>query len=125
MNKLTCGNISSINGKTIEDEFFENTTSVIDKSDELKELEEEIKCPLSAMVAVFKAIQQGFIYVDLGYGLYEERNINLEYEDISEDEEGYIGFSKSTNYHFILDYDGCIFVEDYKKTWWLKPDRSE
>ena len=87
--------------------------------------EEQIECPLECMVAVFKAIQQGFIFVDLGNGLYKEDMISLDYADISEDEEGYMGCDKSTNYHYILDYDGCVFVEDYKKTWWLKEDRSE
>lgn len=89
------------------------------------QLGEQLGCPLEVMVAVFKAIQQGFVFVDLGNGLYREDNINLDYVDISEDEEGYIGCGKPTNYHYILDYDGCVFVEDYKKTWWLREDKSE
>ena len=98
------------------------TNKICELYAETEDLEEEIGCPLDV---VFKAVRQGFIYVDLGHGLYEETNIRLDYGDISPDEEGYIGCDFKTKYHYILDYDGCIFVEDYKKTWWLKADRSE
>ena len=92
---------------------------------EYKKLEKDAGCSLEAMVAVFKAVKQGFIFVDLGYGLYREDNLRLDYGDISPDEEGYIGCNFKTNYHYTLDYDGCVFVEDHKKTWWVKEDKSE
>ena len=105
--------------------IMEDSYKAVQKLGKLEDSQEEIECPLEAMIAAFKAVRQGFIFVDLGHGLYEETYIRLDYGDISPDEEGYIGCNFTTNYHYILDDDGCVFVEDYKKTWWLKADRSE
>lgn len=110
--------------KTIEKDLKEKEKQD-KKLKEYKSIEEELGCPIEVIFAVFKAIKQGFIFIDLENEVYKEVNIWLDYEDISEDEEGYIGGSKSTNYRYILDYDARIFVEDYKKTWWLKEDKSE
>ena len=93
----------------------------------LEDLEEEIGCPLECMVAVFNAMQQECIYCDIGRGMYELHNFRLDYVDVVDDEESYMGHFKSSEYHYVLDLDDdcLIYVEDYKKTWWLREDKSE
>ncbi len=85
-----------------------------------KHLEQQLDCPLECMVAVFKAMKQDHIYCDIGRGMYKLHNFRLDYIDLADD----VYFTKS-EYHYVLDDDCCIFVKDYKKTWWLKEDKSE
>ena len=92
----------------------------INKLGKLEDLEEELGCPLECVVAVFKAMQQDYIYCDIGNGMYKLHNFRLDYVDLADD----VYFTRS-EYHYVLDDDCCIFVKDYKKTWWLKEDKSE
>lgn len=94
--------------------------SPIDKLGKLEDLEEQLGCPLECMVAVFKAMKQDLIYCDIGNGMYNLHNFRLDYVDLADD----VYFTRS-EYHYVLDDDCCIFVKDYKKTWWLKEDKSE
>lgn len=97
----------------------------LDYAKKCHSIESFLEFPLEIVVAVFKAIAQGFIYVDIN-GEERQDYVSLEYGDISPDEEPYMGCHPTPfNYHYTLDHDGCVFVEDYKKTWWLKEDRSE
>jgi hypothetical protein len=90
------------------------------KLGKLEDLEEQLGCPLECMVAVFKAMQQDYIYCDIGNGMYKLHNFRLDYVDLADD----VYFTRS-EYHYVLDDDCCIFVKDYKKTWWLREDKSE
>ena len=84
------------------------------------DLEEPLGCPLECMVAVFKAMQQDYIYCDIGNGMYKLHNFRLDYVDLADD-----AYFTRSEYHYVLDDDCCIFVKDYKKTWFLKEDKSE
>lgn len=111
---------------SIEEENVIYVDKELEYANKCHKLEEEIGCPLECMVAVFNAIKQGYIFCDIGNGMYEENYIQLDYGDISIDEEPiFHNCATSSNYHYVLDNDGCIFVEDYKKTWWLREDKSE
>jgi len=97
-----------------------NTDEVTHKLGVTEDLEEQLGCPLECMVAVFKAMQQDYIYCDIGNGMYKLHNFRLDYVDLADD----VYFTRS-EYHYVLDDDCCIFVKDYKKTWWLREDKSE
>lgn len=89
--------------------------SPIEKLGKLEDLEEEIGCPLEA---VAKAITYGIAY-ELKNGLIEsEPHISL-----TECGYGYILCSGSSTRKVIEN--GEFQTKDYKKTWWLKEDRSE
>ena len=80
-----------------------------------KQLEEQIGCPLEV---VFKAINYGIAY-ELKNGLIEsEPHIEL-----TECGYGYILCSGSSERKIIEN--GEFQTKDYKKTWWLKENRSE
>lgn len=109
--------------ETHDDSFCKDTKDMVEALETIKELvdlQEELGCPLESMISVFKAMQQDHIYCDIGNGMYKLHNFRLDYADLADD----VYFTRS-EYHYVLDDDCCIFVKDYKKTWWLKEDRSE
>ena len=82
----------------------------LDKLGELEDLEEQIGCPLEV---VFKALQNGVYYEDvanrmthIGVGL-DTANYECEY--------------------LLREYDNVIrfLPRNYKRTWWLRKDKSE
>ena len=93
-------------------------SKIICKLGQLEDLEEELGCSLECVAAAFKAMKQDHIYCDTGIGMYELYNFALDYVDIADDE-NYMRHFTRTDYHYVLDDDCTIFVEDYKKTWWL------
>ena len=69
-----------------------------------RELEEQLGCPLEI---VFKAIKQGYVWT-------KDNTINrteLKYD------------TKANDFYWNWNFD-CYF-KNYKKTWWLKKDKSE
>lgn len=97
--------------------------SPIEKLGKLEDLEEQLGCPLEV---VFKALDKGF-YIDTKkvekepswekpmkrislVGCPKYFRLNLWYKTIEVDRFG----------HYLE-----IWLEDYKKTWWLKEDKSE
>ena len=90
------------------------------KLGKLEDLEEQIGCPLEVL---FRALKDG-IYHNENYG----KTSTKEYES-------YLSFSKSSipndycieiHYYFDGIYGTSYYsLKDYKKTWWLKADRSE
>ena len=87
----------------------------------LEDIEEELGCSIEIL---FKAIKNGIYFVN--------ENNNLEHID-----EALCFNQKTYNKKFVFDNYGyhCknieeakgdeIYLEDYKKTWWLKEDKSE
>lgn len=69
-----------------------------------KQLEEQLGCPLEV---VFKALKQDYIYTKSG------KHSRIEF--------GVYGFEWCICYGLRTQ----IRVDDYKKTWWLKKDKSE
>ena len=82
----------------------------IDKLGQLEDVEEELGCPLEV---VFKALKNGIWYEDVANRMH------------------CIGVSLDANNYesdFVLNAytnENAVMVRDYKKTWWLKKDKSE
>ena len=84
----------------------EKKFKAFDKLGKLKNLEERIGCPLEVRCKL----------VDGGY-VYDAKGIGLRVEMIFENY--FIGW------HALTDTSIWYYYKDYKKTWWLKPDKSE
>ena len=86
---------------------------VCDKIYALEDIEEQLGCPLEV---VFKALKYGIIIKDMF-----DIGIGNKFYGVRLDTQNY-------DCEYVLrTYKGTISVEvkDYKKTWWLKEDRSE
>ena len=84
-----------------------------------KDLEEQLGCPLEV---IFKAIQNG-IYTNWDW-YYDEFDINAELSHIDNVYYGVNPFGK-ISIMFGYKKETIIDLKDYKKTWWLKKDKSE
>ena len=91
----------------------------INKLGRIEELEEQIGCPLEV---VFKAISNG-IYTNWDW-YYDEFDINAELSHIDNVYYGVNPFGK-ISIMFGYKKETIIDLKDYKKTWWLKEDKSE
>jgi len=89
------------------------------KLGKLEDLEDKIGCPLDV---VFKAIQNG-IYTNWDW-YYDEFDINAELSHIDNVYYGVNPFGK-ISIMFGYKKETIIDLKDYKKTWWLKEDKSE
>lgn len=78
--------------------------SAYDKLGQLEDLEEQLECPLEV---VFKALKQDYVYTNVG------KRGRLA-----------IGFYGDFLALFYGKYE-MLRVSNYKKTWWLKEDKSE
>lgn len=99
----------------IEDGFYvadhaHNTDEVTHKLGKLEDLEEEIGCPLEV---IFKA---------LGHWIYDEDGKAWYIEHYYQEHNIY-QLHSVRNFGRIADKK--FNTKDYKKTWWLKEDRSE
>lgn len=78
------------------------------KLGKLEDLEEQLGCPLEV---VFKALQNGVYYEDIANCMKYmpvDLHLNLEGE-----------------YVLYFDDEEYLLTKNYKKTWWLKKDKSE
>lgn len=82
---------------------WENGIRLVQIVGRLEDLEDQIGCTLSIRE---KALQQGFIY----NGFTKISNIYCKYND---------------NECFLSNGAIKFYIKDYKKTWWLKEDKSE
>lgn len=123
MNRLTDINKCIVNyKKSYTDEEISN---IIVKLGKLEDLEERLGCPLDF---IFKVLQAPKIYI-------EGMNVRSEYDD------SFKFHSKTNNYiinpyaiggkkpEFLFvdrwSYGYDLRLKDYKKTWWLREDKSE
>ena len=81
----------------------------LDKLGELEDLEEQIGCPLEV---VFKALQNGVYYEDVA------NNMRYMVADLHCNLAGDFVF-------YFDDEECCLLARNYKKTWWLRKDKSE
>jgi len=108
------------------EDFTENTYEVIQKLGKLEDLEEELGCPLEVLV---KALTNGVYVID------EETK---EFQWILRGLHTFTGEGLGTSAGFSddriwrkkvnkagIEFSPNYFWNDYKKTWWLKEDRSE
>ena len=88
----------------------------INKLGELEDLEEELGCPLEV---AFKALKNGFYDKYGNWYKTETDKFNLNYDwPLSNPNDKYLIFDIEDTYDYFK-------LADYKKTWWLKEDRSE
>jgi len=105
VNKLTemCGNTpEAIKLRDDIDDMF--TVKFSEPLDDIAELQEQIGCPLEI---VFKAIKQGYVWTKDN----TTNRTELKYD------------TKANDFYWNWNFD-CYF-KNYKKTWWLKKDKSE
>lgn len=82
--------------------------SAYDKLGKLEDLEEQLGCPLEVVV---KAINKGIFSEDLPSGkIVMWHGLRL---------------SRVETEWYLSNEKICVGLKDYKKTWWLKEDRSE
>lgn len=89
---------------------------IMDKLGKLEDLEESIGCPLDVVVKLFR---QDFIYFK-----YLSNVQTMKVKVIKG-----LSYGSNPGWYFTCIYDNVDFIyislRDYKKTWWLKEDRSE
>lgn len=104
MERLT---INSNNGYEINlDMIDKNIEDCRTKLGKLEDLEEEIGCPIEV---IFRALKDGIYSKDFREDI-TQRAVLMFWED----------------YGWILQTYSCDeYTKDYKKTWWLKEDKSE
>ena len=86
----------------------QDITPLLDKLGKLEDLEDELGCPLEVLSEISK---NGF-YEHYGYiPPYHISRIDIFKREI-------MYYDEETNYF-------TVKLKDYKKTWWLKEDRSE
>ena len=114
---------------------------VYNKLGKLEDLEEQLGCPLEV---VFKVLKQNKIYVANAYccgaGEVYEIDNNVIYNlfkpaftECENPEDYFEEFANKWCLYFEYDLDGnnytweewLVKLSDYKKTWWLKEDKSE
>lgn len=87
---------------------------VCDELLKYKQLEQDLGCPLEV---IFKALKDGF-YDEYG-ALYKVGEFYLDYNWL---------LSNPSDKYLTFNVEGTYFefkLNDYKKTWWLKEDKSE
>ena len=94
----------------ISKDTFKPLEEELEYADKMHNLEEELGCPL---VVVGKALIQNCFY-DVEYNSYRETDIGF----IPEEQILVISIDEWENGNTLL-------LSDYKKTWWLKEDKSE
>ena len=93
-----------------------NEELIYDKLGKLEDLEEEIGCPLDVVEKLFR---QDFIYFK-----YLSNVQTMKVKVIKG-----LSYGSNPGWYFTCIYDNVDFIyislRDYKKTWWLKKDKSE
>ena len=112
MSRLTNKNIVISGARSGYKDLF---NKVYNKLGQLEDLEEELGCPLEV---VFKALKQGYIYVDMG--IFEHPRI----KDIQKQEVNFVNF-EGLYFHIGYMNDYSVALCGCGKTWWLKGDWSD
>ena len=109
-----------------------NVEVLVDKLGQLEDIEEELGCPLDV---VFTAMKDGIYYsydkYDYGwFSLNDEYNEDIPKGRIIFDDAPKLRIPNGIDWVFVGKIKNqpnviCCFVKDYKKTWWLRKDKSE
>jgi hypothetical protein len=121
--KANCRNVYSEDGENLEGVFFENQTLAIDgtaieKLGKLEDLEEQLGCPLEV---VFKALLNGIYESYIDYG--DNNAVKIRHRKVRGIE--IYGLSVINTICGYPECDETFEYKDYKKTWFLKNDKSE
>lgn len=81
---------------------------IVQKLGKLEDLEEELGCPLEVVV---KALQNGVYYEDAA------NNMRYMVADLH--------FNLAGDFVLYFDDEEYLLARNYKKTWWLRKDKSE
>ena len=82
----------------------------VDKLGKIEDLEEQLGCPLEVLV---KALANGIYVKDLPSDSDTFKIIDITLSNIQNE------------WYIVSKYYACSNTKDYKKTWWLKEDKSE
>ena len=91
--------------------------SICDELIAYKQLEEKIGCPLEVL---FKALKNGiykYMWFDVNNPVFRH------FEELETDGE-YLFFEYLKHDTYGQDENGDVYLKDYKKTWWLRKDKS-
>ena len=105
---------------------YETEEKIVNKLGKLEDLEEQIGCPLDV---IHKAMMNGF-YDSKTHTFYDSKNYDIKY-CVDRDGfnyariEAYEDISKINDNIYTLKCCIDVWCSDYKKTWFLKADRSE
>ena len=119
MKRLTDFELEQIDNQLINDKTNTQIRKLVDEVKEYRQLKEQIGCPIEVL---FRALKEG-VYTEINiYG--KDVGNGLKYFEaiyISTD-----GIELLHNSMFKgIESIGSRQLKDYKKTWWLKADRSE
>ena len=93
-----------------KEDFTENSYQAIQKLGKLEDLEEQIGCPLEKLI---KFSTQLTVYTI--YGIHTNEIVLIDFSL------NRIHITKNRDLNNIY----TLYISDYKKTWWLKEDKSE
>jgi hypothetical protein len=125
MNRLTKKDINYIEMYQEKCNYFPTERGRADiygmceKLRQLEDLEEQLGCPLDV---VFKALKNGFKFKILSHKLGTK---NETVEQIIYCDYAYIYYADDIKEWCISTINDYFYLKDYKKTWWLKEDKSE
>jgi len=94
------------------------TTKYSEPLYDVLELQEELGCPLEVL---FKALKNGiykYMYFDVNNPIFRH------FDELETDGE-FLFFEYLNHDTYGQEENGDVYLKDYKKTWWLKEDRSE
>lgn len=95
-----------------KEDFTENTYEVIQKLGKLEDLEEQLGCPLEV---VFKLVAQNELYFQFYNELQHWTSIKVDLR------KKVVWYCKQVGGHYACSQP----LSNYKKTFWLKKDKSE
>lgn len=118
------------NRKDLEGTYDCELSCLVDKLGQLEDLEKELGCPLDV---VFKAMTMGIMiknsdeFWEHNYSEYDEKYVYFSTEEISLKNWQCHGIDNVTNsfqINFGDDDEFCVYLKDYKRTWWLKGEKD-
>lgn len=120
--KVYFSNAKEPHQATLDNAITNRLNDIVDKLDkynEYKNLEEqEIGCPLDVL---FKALKNG-IYKYMWFD--KDNPVFRHFDELTTDGE-FLFYEYLNHDTYGQDEIGDVYLKDYKKTWWLKEDRSE
>ncbi len=126
MNRLTDINKCIVNYK--QSYTDEEISNIIVKLGKLEDLEDELGCPLEIVLNLIKnsnKLDEHYHTQDIWFE-YEGQVIYGSFLRLGFEDNKFVFYVEANLPNSIYDIETTIlYVKDYKKTWWLKEDKSE